>query len=314
MTGYIIFFVLVVIVLSIVAKGIRIIPQQTVAVMERLGKYHKMLHAGVNIIIPFIDHIRVRHDLRMQQETVPSQSVITKDNVAIGIELATFFTVVEPKLATYGIADYVEGIHNIVASALRATIGKMELDEILSNRDRIQADLRMALDNASENWGVRIDRVEVLQLEIPTDIQNSMEKQMRAEREKRANILQAEGEKQATVLRAEAQQAAVVLAAEAEKKRQILDAEAKQKSQELEALGKAEAIRLVAQAERARIEAIKEAGLDSQILAYKSFEALAQMAEGKASTIFIPTEAVNVLGSIGMVSKLFDANRTGKSE
>ncbi|WP_274363196.1 SPFH domain-containing protein [Paenibacillus thermotolerans] len=309
MVGFIVFIIIFAVVITIVAKGIRIIPQQTVAIVERLGKYNKTLHAGVNLIIPIIDKIRTRHNLRMHQETVPSQSVITKDNVAIGVELATFFTVVDPKLATYGIANYVEGIHNIVASALRATIGKMELDEILSNRDRIQADLRLVLDNASENWGVRIDRVEVLQLAIPSDIQNSMEKQMRAEREKRANILQAEGEKQATVLRAEAQRAAVVLAAEAEKQRQILDAEAKQKAQELEAHGKAEAIKLVAEAERARIEAIKQAGLDSQILAYKSFEALGQMAEGKASTIFIPTEAVNALGSIGMIGKIFDVNR-----
>jgi regulator of protease activity HflC (stomatin/prohibitin superfamily) len=226
--------------------------------------------------------------------------------VAIGVELATFFTVVDPKLATYGIANYVEGIHNIVASALRATIGKMELDEILSNRDRIQADLRQSLDNASENWGVRIDRVEILQLAIPTDIQNSMEKQMRAEREKRASILQAEGEKQATVLRAEAQRAAVVLAAEAEKQRQILDAEAKQRAQELEALGRAAAIKLIAQAERQRIEAIREAGLDEQILAYKSFEALSEMAKGQASTIFIPTEAVHTLGSFGAIAKVLN--------
>jgi regulator of protease activity HflC (stomatin/prohibitin superfamily) len=307
--GYIILIVIIAIVVIILAKGIRIIPQQTVAIVERLGKYHATLHAGVNLIIPIVDSVRVRHDLRMQQETVPSQSVITRDNVAIGIELATFFTVVEPQLATYGIGDYVEGIHNIVASALRATIGKMELDEILSNRDRIQAELRQSLDNASENWGVRIDRVEVLQLEIPQDIQVSMEKQMRAEREKRANILQAEGEKQATVLRAEAQQAAVVLAAEAEKQRQILDAEAKQKSQELEALGRAEAIRLVAQAERSRIEAIRDAGLDAQILAYKSFEALAQMADGKATTIFIPTDAVNAMGAAGMIGKIFEVGK-----
>lgn len=307
--GYVVFFVLLVLVLVIVAKGIRIIPQQTVAIVERLGKYRTTLNAGVNLIIPIVDSIRVRHDLRMKQVTVPSQSVITKDNVAIGVELATFYTVVEPQLATYAIANYVEGIHNIVASALRATIGKMELDEILSNRERIQAELRQALDNATENWGVRIDRVEVLQLEIPSDIQNSMEKQMRAEREKRANILQAEGEKQATVLRAEAQQAAVVLAAEAEKRRQILDAEAKQKAQELEALGKAEAIKLVATAEKVRIEAIRDAGLDSQILAYKSFEALSQMAEGQATTIFIPTEAVGTLGSVGMIGKIFDLDK-----
>ncbi|QHW32917.1 SPFH/Band 7/PHB domain protein [Paenibacillus rhizovicinus] len=306
MIGIIVFIVILAVVVAIIVKGIRIIPQQTVAIVERLGKYNKTLNAGVNLIIPVIDNIRRRHDLRIHQETVPSQSVITKDNVAIGIELATFFNVMDAKLATYGIADYVGGIHNIVASALRATIGKMELDEILSNRDRIQTDLRLVLDQASENWGVRIDRVEVLQLAIPSDIQNSMEKQMRAEREKRAIILQAEGEKQSTVLRAEAQQAAVVLAAEAEKKRQILDAEAKQKAQELEALGKAEAIKHVAEAERTRIEAIKLAGLDAQILAYKSFEALGQMAEGRATTIFIPTEAVNALGSAGMIGKIFD--------
>ncbi|MFC5448675.1 SPFH domain-containing protein [Paenibacillus aestuarii] len=305
MTGLIIFILLIIVVVIIIAKGIRIVPQQTVAIVERLGKFHKTLNAGINVIIPIIDSIRSRHDLRIQQEKVPSQSVITKDNVAIGVELATFFSVVDPKLATYGIANYVQGIHNIVASALRSTIGKMELDEILSNRDRIQAELRQALDNASENWGVRIDRVEILQLEIPVDIQNSMEKQMRAEREKRANILQAEGEKQATVLRAEAQQSAVILAAEAEKRRQILDAEAKQKAQELEASGRAEAIRLVANAERSRIEALNQAGINSGILTYKSFEALTEMAKGPSSTIFIPTDVVSTLGSVGALAKVF---------
>ncbi|RTE04291.1 SPFH domain-containing protein [Paenibacillus whitsoniae] len=305
MVGIIVVLVLIILVGIILIKGIRIVPQQTVAIVERVGKFHKTLNAGINIIIPIIDSIRSRHDLRIQQEKVPSQSVITKDNVAIGVELATFYSVVDPKLATYGIANYVQGIHNIVASALRSTIGKMELDEILSNRDRIQAELRQALDNASENWGVRIDRVEILQLEIPIDIQTSMEKQMRAEREKRASILQAEGEKQATVLRAEAQQSAVVLAAEAEKRRQILDAEAKQKSQELEAMGRAEAIRLVANAERSRIEALNEAGLTSQVLTYKSFESLSEMAKGSASTIFLPTDVVSTLGSIGAVSKMF---------
>ncbi|MGG1515355.1 SPFH domain-containing protein [Paenibacillus oryzisoli] len=305
MVGIIVVLILIILVGVFLIKGIRIVPQQTVAIVERVGKFHKTLNAGINIIIPLIDSIRSRHDLRIQQEKVPSQSVITKDNVAIGVELATFYSVVDPKLATYGIANYVQGIHNIVASALRSTIGKMELDEILSNRDRIQAELRQALDNASENWGVRIDRVEILQLEIPIDIQTSMEKQMRAEREKRASILQAEGEKQATVLRAEAQQSAVVLAAEAEKRRQILDAEAKQKSQELEAMGRAEAIRLVANAERSRIEALNEAGLTSQVLTYKSFESLSEMAKGSASTIFLPTDVVSTLGSIGAVSKMF---------
>ncbi|MDU0202023.1 MULTISPECIES: stomatin-like protein [Paenibacillus] len=309
MVGVIVFLFLIILIVIVIIKGIRIVPQQTVAIVERVGKFYKTLHAGINIIIPIIDNVRSRHDLRIQQEKVPSQSVITKDNVAIGVELATFFSVVDPKLATYGIANYVQGIHNIVASALRSTIGKMELDEILSNRDRIQAELRQALDNASENWGVRIDRVEILQLEIPIDIQTSMEKQMRAEREKRANILQAEGEKQATVLRAEAQQSAVILAAEAEKRRQILDAEAKQKSQELEALGRAEAIKLVANAERSRIEALNEAGLNSEILTYKSFEALSEMARGEASTIFIPTDIVSTLGSVGTIAKVFNLDK-----
>lgn len=307
LSGSIAVILVLIIVLYIIIKGVRIVPQQTAAIVERLGKFQRVLPPGVNIIIPVIDTIRARHDLRIQQVVVPSQSVITRDNVAVGVELATFFTVIDPKLASYGIASYIQGIHNIVASALRATIGKMELDEILSNRNVVQADLRQALDDASEKWGVRIDRVEILQLDIPTDIQNSMEKQMRAEREKRASILQAEGDKQSTVLRAEAQREAVVLAAEAEKTRQILEAEAKQRSQELEALGRAEAIRIVAMAERARIEAIREAGLDAQILAYRSFETLSDMANGNASTIFIPTDVIATLGSVGALSKAFEA-------
>ncbi|UOF89957.1 SPFH/Band 7/PHB domain protein [Fodinisporobacter ferrooxydans] len=309
MAGLIVGIILLILIIFLIAKGIRIIPQQTVAIVERLGKFYKVLNPGVNVIIPVIDAVRIRHDLRMQQEVVPSQSVITRDNVAVGVELATFFTVVDPKLATYGIANYVQGIHNIVASALRATIGKLELDEILSNRDRIQADLRQSLDDASEKWGVRIDRVEILQLDIPNDIQNSMEKQMRAEREKRASILQAEGEKQAIVLRAEAQRSAVVLAAEAEKQRQILEAEANQKSQELQALGRAQAIRHVAEAEKARIEALRAAGLDEKVLAYKSFEALSDMANGQASTIFLPTDVVKTLGSVGAIAKVFEESK-----
>lgn len=295
----IVLVVLVVLVIITIFRSIRIIPQQRVAIIERLGKYHTTLSAGVNLIIPFVDRIARVLDLRTAQVVVPPQMVITKDNVQIQIDTVFFYTVVDPKMATYNIANVVQGIQNITAANIRQVAGHMELDETLSGRDKISLALRTALDEVTESWGVRIDRVEIVDIKPPREIQDAMEKQMKAEREKRANILQAEGERQASILQAEGEKQSVILRAEGQKESQIRAAEGFRQAQQLEADGKAQAIRLVAQAEQARIEMLKAANLDQSVLTYQSFEALQGIAKGQATTLFVPTEAVGILGAIG---------------
>ena len=307
----IIFALIGLIVLVAIIRSVRIIPQQTVAIVERLGRYHKALTAGVNIIFPFVDRVARRLDLRTQQVGIPTQEVITKDNVNIQIETVFFYTVTDPKQATYNILNFVQGIQNITASNIRQVVGNMELDETLSGRERISFELRKNLDEVTETWGVRIDRVEVIDIHPPKEILASMEKQMKAEREKRAIILQAEGERQSNILRAEGEKQAVILRAEADKEANIRRAEGVQQALILEANGTAESIRLVANGERFRIEMLAAAGLDEKVLTFQSFEALSNMAQGTANTIFIPTDAVNVMGSMGAISKVFQAAQQG---
>lgn len=291
--------VVVILVLVTIFRGIRIIPQQRAAIVERLGKYQQTLNPGVNLIIPYVDRVVRILDLRTQQVVVPPQMVITKDNVQIQIDTVFFYTMVDPKMATYNIANVVQGIQNITAANIRQVAGHMELDETLSGRDKISLALRTALDEVTESWGVRIDRVEVVDIKPPREIQDAMEKQMKAEREKRANILQAEGERQAAILKAEGEKQSVILHAEGEKESKIREAEGGRQAQQLEAEGRAQAIRLVAQAEQARIEMLKAADLDTKVLTYQSFEALQGIANGQATTLFVPTEAVNVLAALG---------------
>lgn len=302
----IVLIVLVLLVLVTVFRAIRIIPQQRVAIVERLGKYQATLHAGVNIIIPYIDRIVRVIDLRTQQVVVPPQMVITRDNVQIQIDTVFFYTVIEPKMATYNIANVVQGIQNITAANIRQVVGHMELDETLSGRDKISLALRTALDEVTEQWGVRIDRVEIVDIKPPQEIQQSMEKQMKAEREKRANILQAEGERQAAILKAEGEKQSRILRAEGEKESRIREAEGFRQAQQLEAEGRAQAIRLVAQAEQNRIEMLRAAGLDTNILTYQSFEALQGMANGQSTTLFVPTEALGVLSALGAMKTVLN--------
>lgn len=291
--------VLIALVILVILRGIRIIPQQRVAIIERMGKYQSTLLPGVNLIVPFIDRVVRVLDLRTQQVVVPPQMVITKDNVQIQIDTVFFYTMVDAKMATYNIANVVQGIQNITAANIRQVVGHMELDETLSGRDKISLALRTALDEVTETWGVRIDRVEIVDIKPPREIQDAMEKQMKAEREKRANILQAEGERQSAILQAEGEKQSVILRAEGAKESQIRQAEGFRQAQQLEADGRAQAIRLVAQAEQARIEMLKAAQLDANVLTYQSFEALQGMANGPATTLFIPTEAIGVLSALG---------------
>ncbi|PGP77074.1 peptidase, partial [Bacillus cereus] len=180
------------IVVTFVALTIKIIPQQKVGVVERFGKFQRIMQPGLNLLIPIVDRVRVYHDLRIQQTNVPPQKVITKDNVQVEIDTIIFYQIVEPELATYGISNYEYGVRNITSATMRQIIGKMELDETLSGREKISTEIRLALDEATEKWGVRIERVEVVDINPPKDVQASMEKQMKAERNKRAIILEAE--------------------------------------------------------------------------------------------------------------------------
>jgi regulator of protease activity HflC (stomatin/prohibitin superfamily) len=295
-----------------VILSVKIVPQQEVLVVERLGKFHKLMSAGVNLIIPFIDRVRAKHDLRIRQTNVPPQSVITKDNVQVLIDTIIFFQVVGPQEASYGISDYVFGVRNISTATMRQIIGKLELDETLSGREKISAEIRSALDEATEKWGVRIERVEVIDIKPPADIQEAMDKQMKAERNKRAIVLEAEAARQDMILRAEGDKQSKILKAEGDKEARIREAEGLMSAQELEGQGRAKAIEIVAEAEKVRIEMLKAANLDSNILAYKSFEALQEVAKGPANKVFIPAQVLDSLGSVGAIGEMFNVVKDKK--
>jgi regulator of protease activity HflC (stomatin/prohibitin superfamily) len=299
--------VIIILFLVVVLIGltIKIVPQQRIGVVERLGKFNRLLTPGLNILVPVIDQVRVYHDLRIQQANVPPQTVITKDNVQVLIDTVIFYQVVGPEQATYGISDYVYGVRNISTATMRQIIGKLELDETLSGREKISIDIRLALDEATEKWGVRIERVEVIDIKPPLDIQEAMDKQMKAERSKRAIVLEAEAAKQDMILRAEGDKQSKILKAEGDKEARIRQAEGLRQAQELEGQGQAAAIHVVAEAEKVRMQLIKEAGLDENVLAYKSFEALIEISKGAANKIFIPVNAVETLGSLGAISEVF---------
>ncbi|MBH5319171.1 SPFH/Band 7/PHB domain protein [Paenibacillus sp. GSMTC-2017] len=307
--GYTLVIVLLVIAVVFISLSVKIIPQQRVGVVERLGRFNRLLTPGINILIPIIDHVRTYHDLRIQQANVPPQTVITKDNVQVKIDTIIFYQVTGPEQATYGISDYVYGVRNISTATMRQIIGKMELDETLSGREKISTDIRVALDEATEKWGVRIERVEVIDIQPPVDIQDAMDKQMKAERSKRALVLEAEAAKQDMILRAEGDKQSKILKAEGEKEARIRQAEGQRQAQELEALGEAKAIQSIAEAEKLRIELIKSAGLDEQVLTYRSLEALTDIANGAANKVFIPTRAVETLGSIGAIGEMLKESK-----
>jgi regulator of protease activity HflC (stomatin/prohibitin superfamily) len=302
---WIVIIVILFLVVVVIGLTIKIVPQQRIGVVERLGKFNRLLTPGLNILVPIIDQVRVYHDLRIQQANVPPQTVITKDNVQVLIDTVIFYQVVGPEQATYGISDYVYGVRNISTATMRQIIGKLELDETLSGREKISIDIRLALDEATEKWGVRIERVEVIDIKPPLDIQEAMDKQMKAERSKRAIVLEAEAAKQDMILRAEGDKQSKILKAEGDKEARIRQAEGFRSAQELEGQGQAAAIHIVAEAEKTRMQLIKEAGLDENVLAYKSFEALIEISKGAANKIFIPVKSVETLGGVGMISEVF---------
>jgi len=290
--GTAIFLILVAVLLI---RSIRIIPQATAGVVERLGRYHKTLEAGVNLVFPFIDVVRRTVDLREQVVDFQPQSVITEDNLVIEIDTVIYYQVTDPKSATYEIANLVLGIEQLTVTTLRNKVGSLDLEDALTSREEINAALRAVLDEATGKWGVRVNRVEIRDIVPPESVRESMEKQMKAERDKRAAILIAEGEKQSDILTAEGNKQAEILRAEGQAKAIILKAEADAKAEALVADGEAKAIQKV-------FDALAEASVTDQALAYKYIEQLKEMSQGDANKVwFIPSEfsaAASALGNI----------------
>lgn len=280
-------FVLIVLV---VFSCIKVVPQAKAYVVERLGAYQETWNTGIHFKMPFIDRVAKRVNLKEQVVDFPPQPVITKDNVTMRIDTVVFFQITDSKLFAYGVENPIMAIENLTATTLRNIIGDMELDETLTSREIINTKMRAALDIATDPWGIKVNRVELKNIMPPAAIQEAMEKQMKAERERRESILIAEGEKKSTILVAEGKKASAILDAEAEKQAAILRAEAEKEKMIKEAEGEAEAILKVQQANADGIRFLKEAGADESVLTLKSLEALGQMAEGKATKIIVPSD------------------------
>src|SRR5579862_22887 len=282
MVALIVIAVVAVLVLLVLARTIRIVPQARAGVIERLGRYHRTLNAGLAIVVPFVDRLRPLIDLREQVVSFPPQPVITEDNLVVYIDSVIYFQVTDAKAATYEIANYIQAIEQLTVTTLRNVIGGMALEKTLTSRDEINNALRGVLDEATGKWGIRVNRVELKAIDPPASIKDTMEKQMRADREKRAAILQAEGQKQAAILTAEGEKQAAVLRAEGSRQATILEAE-----------GEAKAIGTV-------FEAIHAGNPDPQLLAYQYVQALPQIAKGESNKVWIvPAEFQRALGRIG---------------
>ena len=304
MAGFIIFIVLVVLVLWILASCIRIVPQAYAIVVERLGAYKETWNTGIHFKTPFIDRVARRVNLKEQVVDFPPQPVITKDNVTMQIDTVVFFQITDPKLFCYGVESPIMAIENLTATTLRNIIGDLELDETLTSREIINAKMRQSLDEATDPWGIKVNRVELKNIIPPTAIQDAMEKQMKAERERREAILIAEGEKKSAILRAEGKKESAVLEAEAEKQAAILKADAEKQKRILEAEGEAQAILKVQNATAEGIKLIKEAGADQSVLTLKSLEAFAAAADGQATKIIIPSDIQGLAGSVKAITEV----------
>ena len=285
---------LVVIVFVIILANVKIIPQAKAAVVERLGAYRATWKTGVHVTVPFIDKIAKNISLKEQVVDFPPQPVITSDNVHMQIDTVIYFQIADPKLYTYGVENPMIAIENLTATTLRNIIGELELDGTLTSRDLINTKMRAILDEATDPWGIKINRVEVKNIMPPKDIQDAMEKQMRAERERREKILQAEGEKKSAILIAEGKKESMILEAEAEKQAAILKAEAIREAKIREAEGEAAAILKVQNAVAEGLKLINEANPSEKAVALKSLEALQKVADGKATKLIIPSDIQNI--------------------
>ena len=288
--------ILIIVVIVILVSCIKIVPQANAFVVERLGAYQGTWDVGLHFKVPFIDRVAKRVLLKEQVVDFAPQPVITKDNVTMRIDTVVFFQITDPKLFAYGVEAPIMAIENLTATTLRNIIGDLELDETLTSRETINTKMRASLDIATDPWGIKVNRVELKNIIPPQAIQDAMEKQMKAERERREAILRAEGEKKSTILVAEGKKASAILDAEAEKQAAILRAEAKKEATIKEAEGQAEAIQRIQQANADGLRFLKDAAPDSAVLQLKSLEAFAKAADGKATKIIIPSEIQGIAG------------------
>ena len=287
-------WIILIVILLVIVLGIRIIPQSTAKVIERLGSYHTTMQTGVHYVIPFID--RVANDVTLKEivKDFAPQPVITKDNVTMQIDTVVYFQITDPKLYTYGVENPVNAIENLTATTLRNIIGELELDQTLTSRDIINSKMRAILDEATDPWGIKVNRVEVKNIIPPRDIQEAMEKQMRAERERREKILQAEGEKKAAIL-----------IAEGEKESAILRADAKRETHIREAEGEAQAILKVSAAKADALKLLKSVDVSESVLKLKSYDAMVEVANGNATKIIVPSDLQNLVTAGTVLKETF---------
>ena len=304
MAGTIFMIIIILLIVYIVTSCVRIVPQAQAYVIERLGAYNGTWSVGMHFKVPFIDRVAKKVLLKEQVVDFAPQPVITKDNVTMRIDTVVYYQITDPKLYAYGVDNPIMAIENLTATTLRNIIGDLELDSTLTSRETINTKMRATLDEATDPWGIKVNRVELKNIIPPTEIQNAMEKQMKAERERREAILRAEGEKKSSILRAEGHKESMILEAEAEKEAAILNAEAKKEATIREAEGQAEAILKVQRATADGLRAIREAGADEAVIKLKSLEAFEKAADGKATKIIIPSEIQNLAGLVTSIKEV----------
>lgn len=300
----IVLFLLVVFILIVLFTRIKIVPQSNIYVVERLGKFYAAWETGVHFLCPFLDRVAKRVSIKEQVVDFKPQPVITKDNVTMQIDTVVFFQITNPVQFAYGVERPLAAIENLTATTLRNIIGELEFDATLNSRDLINTKITETIDHATDRWGIKVIRVELKNIDPPVDIKNAMEKQMKAERERREMETRAEGEKKANITVAEGKKQSAILEAEAEKQSAILRAEAKKEATIREAEGQAEAIRAVQMANAEGIKYIREAGADEAVITLKSLEAFAKAADGKATKIIIPSEIQSIAGLVKSVVEI----------
>ena len=305
--GFLVFIIIAVIILFILSSCIRIVPQAQALVVERLGAYQGTYGVGIHFLIPFFDRVAKKVNLKEQVEDFPPQPVITKDNVTMQIDTVVFFYITDPKMYAYGVERPLLAIENLTATTLRNIIGDMELDQSLTSRDTINSRMRSILDEATDPWGIKVNRVELKNIIPPKEIQNAMEKQMKAERERRESILQAEGQKQSQILVAEGEKQSAILRADAAKQAKIMEAEAEKTAKILAAEAESEAIMKVQQATADALKLLNEAAPNDQVVKLKALEAMTKVADGKATKIIIPSERQGLAGLAASAKAVFES-------
>ncbi|MBE5957016.1 MAG: SPFH/Band 7/PHB domain protein [Lachnospiraceae bacterium] len=310
MIGIIIFLIVLILAIAILASNIRIVPQAEAYVVERLGAYQQTWGVGLHVKVPFIDRVAKKVLLKEQVVDFAPQPVITKDNVTMRIDTVVFYQITDPKLYAYGVENPIMAIENLTATTLRNIIGDLELDQTLTSRETINTKMRATLDVATDPWGIKVNRVELKNIIPPAAIQDAMEKQMKAERERREAILIAEGEKKSRILRAEGQKESLILEAEGEKESAILRADAKREATIREAEGQAQAILKIQQANADGLRFMKEAKVDDAVIQLKSLEAFGKAADGKATKIIIPSEIQGIAGLVKSITEIADTKES----